>query len=181
MTPRDGDETMPAPERDAQIRADLESLVHGVLPTTATCLAAMFVFFAGTVHLVLPPGDAAIMRAIGIAGGILFSWTFIAIPLRRETARLGALTLPDYFELRFNDRTRLLRIVSMVVILVFYTAYVAAQLQKEASISKERRKAREERALAGGGDHDQGGGGGAGRGKKKKKGGGRGGTGAADK
>ncbi|MFQ5876315.1 MAG: sodium/proline symporter [Acidobacteriota bacterium] len=65
---------------------------------------------------------------IGIASGILFSWTFIAIPLRRETARMGALTLPDYFELRFDDRTRLLRIVSMVAILLFYTAYVAAQL-----------------------------------------------------
>jgi sodium/proline symporter len=65
---------------------------------------------------------------IGIAAGILFSWTFIAIPLRRETARMGALTLPDYFELRFNDRTRLLRVVSMIVILFFYTAYVAAQL-----------------------------------------------------
>ena len=60
--------------------------------------------------------------------GILASWTFIAIPLRRETARLGALTLPDYFELRFNDRSRALRIVSMVVILFFYTVYVAAQL-----------------------------------------------------
>jgi len=66
--------------------------------------------------------------AIGIACGILFSWTFIAIPLRRETARMGALTLSDYFELRFGDRTRLLRIVSMVVILFFYTVYVAAQL-----------------------------------------------------
>ena len=51
---------------------------------------------------------------IGIGFGILASWTFIAIPLRRETARLGALTLPDYFELRFNDRTRILRVVSMV-------------------------------------------------------------------
>jgi sodium/proline symporter len=65
---------------------------------------------------------------IGIAAGILASWTFIAIPLRRQTARLGAITLPDYFELRFGDRSRLLRIVSMVVILFFYTAYVAAQL-----------------------------------------------------
>jgi len=65
---------------------------------------------------------------IGIAIGILVSWTFIAIPLRRETARMGALTLPDYFEMRFNDRSRSLRIVSMVVILLFYTAYVAAQL-----------------------------------------------------
>ena len=73
-------------------------------------------------------GFTEFWSVIGIACGILASWTFIAMPLRRETARLGALTLPDYFELRFNDRTRLLRIVSMVVILVFYTAYVAAQL-----------------------------------------------------
>ena len=65
---------------------------------------------------------------VGIAAGILASWTFIAIPLRRETARLGAITLPDYFEARFGDRSRLLRVVSMVVILVFYTAYVGAQL-----------------------------------------------------
>jgi sodium/proline symporter len=65
---------------------------------------------------------------IGIALGILVSWTFIAIPLRRATARMGAITLPDYFELRFNDKTRILRLLSMVVILFFYTFYVAAQL-----------------------------------------------------
>lgn len=65
---------------------------------------------------------------IGIASGILASWTFIAIPLRRATARMGALTIPDYFEMRFKDGTRLLRVLSMVVILFFYTAYVAAQL-----------------------------------------------------
>ena len=58
--------------------------------------------------------------------------------------------------------------------------HVSAQLQKEAAINKERRKAREERALAAGGGEDQGGGGGRGRGgKKKNKGGGRGDEAAA--
>ncbi|CAK0859145.1 unnamed protein product, partial [Prorocentrum cordatum] len=56
--------------------------------------------------------------------------------------------------------------------------HVSAQLQKEASIAKERRKAREERALAGGGAAGSGAGGG-GRGKKKKKGGKGGGRGDA--
>ena len=79
MTPADGDETTPSPERDAQIRADLESLVQGVLPTTTTCLAAMFVFFAGTMHLVMPPDDAAITRAIGIAGVVFFTATRLAL------------------------------------------------------------------------------------------------------
>jgi len=73
-------------------------------------------------------GFTEFWSVVGIGFGILASWTFIAIPLRRESARLGAITLPDYFELRFNDRTRLLRIVSMVAILIFYTFYVAAQL-----------------------------------------------------
>ncbi|MFQ5700737.1 MAG: sodium/proline symporter [Acidobacteriota bacterium] len=65
---------------------------------------------------------------IGIAFGILTSWSLIAIPLRKATGGMGALTLPDYFEMRFKDRSRILRIVSMVVIIFFYTAYVAAQL-----------------------------------------------------
>jgi len=65
---------------------------------------------------------------IGIATGILASWTFLAFRLRTQTERMHALTLPDYFENRFRDRSRLLRIVSMLAILVFYLAYVAAQL-----------------------------------------------------
>ncbi len=64
---------------------------------------------------------------IGSASGIIASWLFIAIPLRRMTERLGALTIPDYFEMRFKDKTKLLRTVSTAIILVFYTAYVAAQ------------------------------------------------------
>jgi sodium/proline symporter len=71
---------------------------------------------------------------IGIAFGILASWTFIALPLRRATAKYGALTLPDYLEARFKDRSRTLRVLSMVVILAFYTAYVAAQLYAAGTI-----------------------------------------------
>lgn len=73
-------------------------------------------------------GFVEFWSVIGIATGILASWTFLAFRLRTQTERLGALTLPDYFESRFGDRTRLLRVVSMLAILVFYLAYVAAQL-----------------------------------------------------
>jgi len=73
-------------------------------------------------------GFVEFWSVIGIATGILTSWTFIATKLRTQTERFGALTLPDYFEARFDDRTRMLRIVSMLAILFFYLAYVAAQL-----------------------------------------------------
>ncbi len=64
---------------------------------------------------------------IGIAFGIFCSWALIARLLNREARRLGALTLPDFFEAKFGDGTRTLRILSMAIILFFYTAYVGAQ------------------------------------------------------
>jgi len=72
-------------------------------------------------------GFTEFWSVIGIAFGIFFSWTFIAEPLRRETERYGALTIPDYFEARYGDRSRSLRLVSMAIIIFFYTLYVAAQ------------------------------------------------------
>lgn len=68
---------------------------------------------------------------IGIAGGILTSWSLIAFHLRTQTEKLGALTLPDYFESRFPEAPfalrRTLRVLSMAIIILFYTGYVAAQ------------------------------------------------------
>ncbi len=73
-------------------------------------------------------GFLEIWVAIGCTSGILFSWIFIARKLRIETGKYGALTLPDYFESRFGDKTHSLRIFSSVVITFFFTFYVCAQL-----------------------------------------------------
>jgi len=78
----------------------------------------------GTAYVV---GFREFWTVIGIALGILASWTFIALPLRSATAKMGALTLPDYFEARFGDKSRILRLVSMLIIVFFYTLYVGAQ------------------------------------------------------
>lgn len=75
-------------------------------------------------------GFSEFWSVIGIAFGIFCSWTFLAVPLRRQTEKYGALTIPDYFEARFpgfRGRSQTLRIVSMVIIIFFYTLYVAAQ------------------------------------------------------
>lgn len=81
----------------------------------------------GLPGLALASGFSAIWSAIGCAVGIFASWTLVARRLRVQTERLGALTLPDYFEARFRDGTHLLRIVSMAVIVFFFTFYVSAQ------------------------------------------------------
>lgn len=66
--------------------------------------------------------------AIGCTSGILFSWIFIARRLRIVTGEYGALTLPDFFESRFNDRSHVLRVFSAIIITFFFTFYVCAQL-----------------------------------------------------
>ena len=65
--------------------------------------------------------------AIGLSIGAWFNWRFVAGRLRLYTERAGnALTLPDYFANRFEDRSNVLRIVTAVVILVFFTLYCAS-------------------------------------------------------
>ncbi len=72
-------------------------------------------------------GLLEIWVAIGCTSGILFSWMFIAKPLRVETAKYKALTLPDFLERRFDDDSHSLRIFSSIVITFFFTFYVCAQ------------------------------------------------------
>ena len=65
--------------------------------------------------------------AIGLCLGAWLNWRFVAARLRVYTEKVGnALTLPDYFTNRFEDQSSLLRIVTAVVILVFFTIYCAS-------------------------------------------------------
>lgn len=65
--------------------------------------------------------------AIGLTLGAWVNWKLVAGRLRVHTeVNNNALTLPDYFTGRFEDNSRLLRIISAVVILVFFTIYCAS-------------------------------------------------------
>jgi sodium/proline symporter len=65
--------------------------------------------------------------AIGLCLGAWFNWWLVAARLRVYTELTNnALTLPDYFTYRFADQSRHLRILSALVILVFFTIYCAS-------------------------------------------------------
>ncbi len=65
--------------------------------------------------------------ALGLVLGAWFNWSMVAGRLRVYTELAGnALTLPDYFAQRFEDRGRMLRVLSAVIILVFFTIYCAS-------------------------------------------------------
>ncbi|CAI1567051.1 sodium/proline symporter PutP [Serratia proteamaculans] len=65
--------------------------------------------------------------AIGLTIGAYLNWKLVAGRLRVHTeANNNALTLPDYFTSRFEDKSKLLRVISAIVILVFFTIYCAS-------------------------------------------------------
>ncbi len=74
-------------------------------------------------------GLSEIWIGIGLVTGAYCNWLFVSKRLRvySQHAR-NSLTLPDYFENRFNDETRILRLVSAFVILLFFTFYTASGL-----------------------------------------------------
>ncbi|MFC5930417.1 sodium/proline symporter PutP [Cryobacterium melibiosiphilum] len=65
--------------------------------------------------------------AIGLTIGAWLNWKFIAPRLRSYTeVSQNSITLPSFFENRLKDKSRLLRIVSGLIILVFFTFYVSS-------------------------------------------------------
>jgi len=99
-----------------------------------TALSAQASDMSGWLLLGLPgyaylAGMESIWLLMGLLIGTYANWKFVAERLRRETERYcDSLTLPDYFEARFEDRSRALRIVSGICILVFFTFYTSSGL-----------------------------------------------------
>jgi sodium/proline symporter len=74
-------------------------------------------------------GLSEVWIGIGLVLGAYCNWLFVSKRLRIYSQYANnSLTLPDYFENRFNDTTRVLRLVSAFVILLFFTFYTASGL-----------------------------------------------------
>jgi SSS family solute:Na+ symporter/sodium/proline symporter len=66
---------------------------------------------------------------IGLVAGAYLNYLIVAPRLRVFTELAGdSITLPEFFENRFEDNTRMLRIVCSVVIIVFFTVYTSSGL-----------------------------------------------------
>lgn len=65
--------------------------------------------------------------AIGLTIGAGLNWIIVAPRLREQTERLGnALTIPQFLANRFPEQGTLLRVVSAVIIVGFFTVYTAS-------------------------------------------------------
>ena len=74
-------------------------------------------------------GLVEMWSVLAIAVTIWLAWAVMAKRLRRYTiATDDALTLPEFFEKRFDDRTGIIRTVSALITLFFITFYVSSGL-----------------------------------------------------
>lgn len=65
--------------------------------------------------------------AIGLTAGAYLNWLFVAPRLRVYTqVTKDSITIPSYLDNRLRDTTKLLRIASGIIILVFFTFYVSS-------------------------------------------------------
>lgn len=72
-------------------------------------------------------GVSSLWVAVGLVAGAFLNYLIVAPRLRTYTEVANdSITLPDFFENRFNDKSRLLRVISSVVIVVFFTLYTSS-------------------------------------------------------
>ena len=73
--------------------------------------------------------------ALGLIIGAYLNWKLSAPRLRVYTEVAGdAITLPDYLENRFADKSQLLRVISALIILVFFTFYTSSGMVAGATL-----------------------------------------------
>ncbi|BDI61650.1 sodium/proline symporter PutP [Qipengyuania nanhaisediminis] len=104
------------------------------LPPSVAALSAGASDMSGWLLLGLPgalylAGLSAAWIGIGLFAGAVVNWIVVAPRLRAQTEQYGnALTIPQFLANRFPDQGTNLRVISAVVIVVFFTVYTAAGL-----------------------------------------------------
>lgn len=101
---------------------------------SVTALSAGASDMSGWILMGLPgamylSGLSSVWIAIGLVIGAYLNYLLVAPKLRIYTELASnSITLPEFFENRFNDKSNLLRIVSSIVIIVFFTLYTSSGL-----------------------------------------------------
>ena len=79
--------------------------------------------------LAFTDGAVSVWVPIAAATGVLLSWQVIARRLRRYTIEANnVLTIPEFFEVRFGDKTGVLRSLTSFITVFFVVFYVSSGL-----------------------------------------------------
>ena len=80
-------------------------------------------------------GSGEMWIAIGLLIGTVLNWMLVARRLRKYTiVANNSLTIPSFFENRFHDKKGVLKLVSSIVIIVFFAVYTASAFSAGAKL-----------------------------------------------
>lgn len=102
------------------------------LSPSVTALSAGASDMSGWMLMGLPgamylSGLSSAWIGVGLIIGAYLNYLIVAPRLRTYTELAkDSITLPDFFENRFNDNTRIIRVISSIVIIVFFTLYTSS-------------------------------------------------------
>ncbi len=104
------------------------------LPPAVAALSAGASDMSGWLLLGLPgalylSGLVEAWIGIGLFAGAVANWFIVAPRLRKQTVQYGnALTIPEFLANRFPDKAIALRVISAIIIVIFFAVYSAAGL-----------------------------------------------------
>jgi Na+/proline symporter len=73
-------------------------------------------------------GVHAFWLVFGEVIGVTLAWVFVGRPFKAYADRYDAITVPDFLAARFRERTHVLRLLSVIIVLSMTAMYTAAQL-----------------------------------------------------
>ena len=86
----------------------------------------------GSVYLA---GTGEIWIAIGLLIGTILNWYIVSARLRKYTIISGnSLTIPSFFQNRYRDEKGIIKIVSAVIIAIFFAVYTASAFSSGAKL-----------------------------------------------
>ena len=86
----------------------------------------------GSVYLA---GTGEVWIAIGLLLGTILNWYIVSSRLRKYTIVAGnSLTIPSFFQNRYRDKKGIIKIVSAVIIAIFFAVYTASAFSSGAKL-----------------------------------------------
>lgn len=86
----------------------------------------------GSVYLA---GTGEVWIAVGLLIGTILNWYIVSARLRKYTIVAGnSLTIPSFFQNRYRDKKGVIKIVSALIIAVFFTVYTASAFSSGAKL-----------------------------------------------
>ena len=86
----------------------------------------------GSVYLA---GTGEVWIAVGLLLGTILNWYLVSSRLRKYTIVAGnSLTIPSFFQNRYRDRKGIIKIVSAVIIAIFFAVYTASAFSSGAKL-----------------------------------------------